>query len=213
MILLVACASEALVDTETEASAIDGAAYSVRWSGQLGENDLGWIVELSEATFADYQVSLVPCATASLSVLAEANAGHGEAFDDSAVIGPWRAELGEDLELGEADFGADWYCHVHVLSSGFGEETLVLRGQALRGDEVVDFDVSTGLAYGELYDLDATGEGSWAEVVLERRMATLFQGVDFATEDDLVWAVMSNLYAHQRVAVELVEHDHDSGGH
>ena len=206
MIALLACAA-GVSDTGLGAVAVDGASYELAWLGALGETDEGWTVELSEVWVSDYSVALVPCPTARLSRVGQARAGHGEELDDSTLIGPWAGAFLSG-ELGSVDFEADWYCEVHVLSSGVGEDTLRLEGVARRGEVEVPLSVATGLAYGELVPLSVSGSGTYATVRIERDLGALFDGVDFATEEDLAWAVLGNLYAAQTVTVELEPHDH-----
>ena len=161
--------------------------------------------------------------------LGVAHAGHGDAANPVEVYEPLVESL---TELGRVHFGSRettgaTYCRIHYLVARALEaetrelpdpelvgRTLRLEGTWRRGGEgAVDFAFETGLAWGALRDiadgpeaepfqLDSRQGG--ARVDVERQLATVFDGLDFAEGevDDWGRAVLRNLLVDTRFSVE-----------
>ncbi len=145
-------------------------------------------------------------------------AGHGGDLDPAAVDDPYVESLldaDEPLLFGFREMPGTSYCRVHYLAGHAMDRTvrnlpeapdllgtsLWLRGAWSRGGRSGAVEVTTGLAYGGFRDLaEAPAEPpfeltSGAEVVVERDLAGLFDGValDAVEPEALGRAVLRNL--------------------
>lgn len=156
-------------------------------------------------------------------------AGHTQAPDPSSLRVTTLTDLTQaqgETSLGEARFPETRYCRVHFLVAGGARPSaytatfptvdttrtsLHVRGAWRRGShEWQAFELSTKSADAMLLDLpdvfDGPAEGSAAVVVLERRLATMFDDVDVgalsqAAREAAARAVLRNLDHQARVRV------------
>ncbi|TNE91875.1 MAG: hypothetical protein EP330_04015 [Deltaproteobacteria bacterium] len=182
-------------------------------AGWAVDTDLGYRVEITEGSLTTWAVALVACedvvARSWLDVLLPtAHAGHGTAADPST----WSSPLTEDLvnpeprAYGDLVFDEALYCRLHYLAWRADEETagaaaadlglsLRLVGTVTHPDGHAEpLDVSTTYGHGALLDLpgDLYQQGT-LEAVVRRPLSSAFDGVDFATDEDVAWTVLGNL--------------------
>jgi hypothetical protein len=152
-------------------------------------------------------------------IAVRAAAAH-EDVDPSTLDIDVEEDLVDPVELGplHARFAAGRYCRAHWLvarsdaagGDPFARLSLRVRGTWTRGDRAGSFDLRTGWPEGQLVELAAAGaatatlggSGSARAVVrVERRLATLFDGVDFAGASDaaILGRAIANVVGTARV--------------
>ncbi len=169
------------------------------------QTNLGFDVTLIEARVHTYSASLVPCdplaRDGSLLFPRIARAGHGDESDPSAV-GP----LDEDLlntsrqTLSATSLEAS-YCRVHYLVARDDTgRSLSVVGAATRGDDSYPIAIETDLATGTLRDLPLRATN---DVLIERRLSTLFDDVEFAAPTEAMErTVLRNLTTDTVISLE-----------
>ncbi|MCB9744178.1 MAG: hypothetical protein H6740_16390 [Alphaproteobacteria bacterium] len=199
-------------------------------------NDQGYRVRVRSGWIVTNSLSLVECATASLQpqplglalVEATAFAGHGGETDPSALPLPVAQSLTalEPQTLAELQFTAARYCEAHqlvarVIDGAQGApESPALTGLSLtvegawagKDDAWTPFTVESSAAFGKLHALeDVEGEGARLELTLTRKLATLFDGVDFreADEDDIIDALLRRVVEDAELSFRLEEASQD----
>ena len=163
---------------------------------------------------------------AALFPISAARAGHDEQADPSAVPRSYVESLTEprDTVLGAVAFEPTDYCRVHYLiaradgdtyalpdDTGMNGISLLVEGRyTAPGGATGRFAIAESNAHGALVDLaealdDPSALGGHAEVTIERSVDQLFDGIELdAVEDDQIgWAVLSNLAKTTRVTVFL----------
>ncbi len=159
-----------------------------------------------------------------------AHAHHAEFDDPSMLEMVLVEELGGEaggappLLLGSSWFPTAEYCGAHWLIARGDEDTfdpdggsawgraLHVEGRWERGDEAGSIAIGTSLgnamtrAFDDV-DLAAAAGGDGAIVTIERKLGTMFDGVDFAAGqvNAIDWAVVTNLVEQASVSVERVD--------
>jgi hypothetical protein len=215
---------------------VSSASYWLTWAGgdvteeATGwsvENDLGYRIHVTAGGLQNLRVQLVPCeeessAASTLNLLAPffggaAWAGHGDAVDPSHS----HETLVEQLDApsaqvwDEVSFTPAVYCQLHFILSGTEEEprSLWVSGTVEYPDgEEEALSIETTLSWGEnlfLSEMVAIPEEEpvGLRVLLERDQDSLFDGLDFASEKDVLERskiLLRNLVQNSRVRLDLL---------
>lgn len=200
----------------------DGGGWSIT-------GDDGVTVTVDTGYLVNYQASLVPCTDTFLAELDGVDVGstrlasHGDVADPSATPIP-RVERLRGLAgdtLGDITMTSDRYCGVHYLIARGNLDTVPLPADVLMigrtlylsgtvtppsGDGFA-FVVDTSLAHARLdglSELEVVGNGKHADVVIERDLARVFEGVDWqGGEAERAFQILANVTGHARIRVEL----------
>jgi len=152
-----------------------------------------------------------------------AHAHHGE-FDDDSQIEPVVVEGFEDpkrtaVELGGSTFPGAEYCGVHWLLARGDDDSIAPDGSSAwgravhlvgtweRDGEEGSIEAGTSLAQGMLRTIDQAdlhGAGDGAVITIQRQLGTMFDGIEFATDNtnSVDWDVVSNLVEQAAVSIE-----------
>ena len=215
---------------------VSSASYWLTWAGgdvteeATGwsvENDLGYRIHVTEGGLQNVRVQLVPCEEESSATSAwnlfspffggAAWAGHGDAVDPSHS----HETLVEQLDMptaqvwDEVSFVPAVYCQLHFILSGTEEESrsLWVNGVVEYPDgEQEALSIETTLSWGEslfLREMVAIPEEEpvGLRVLLERDQESLFDGLDFASEKDVLERskiLLRNLVQNSRVRLDLL---------
>lgn len=189
-------------------------------------NDLGWRVQLHRGSFTMYVVSLVPCPYADdVSVFR----GHGGFTDPSATDAPYIEDMGvlSDISFDPRTFIQTAYCDVHMLAGRANDDavglvdddtqytSLTLEATVTAPDgRRFDFNIQSDAADGEIVPLswpaDIEPEGTRGTLTITRHLETMFDGIDFANEDEieededeLARAILANLTRDATISLVL----------
>jgi hypothetical protein len=193
-------------------------------------NDLGYRVRVGRGWVTSYSTELVECpkdAAAWFPFPSLAFAGHLAGTPNPAAVKPMRVESllrPADAEAGVVTLAPQPYCQLHYLVARAGHDspglpaeldmvdtTLHVEGTYRAADAAGDtaFTIHSASAYGQLFPLHVDTGREGAEVVLRRRLAAMFDGVDFARmpEKTIALQILRALVDH--VAVEVRRRDAD----
>ena len=201
--------------------------YTLDWSwedtvsqtGETGfavESDLGFLVRVESGALISHTLQLVPCESPSpdsgllgrlrRQVLPSAWASDSSAHDPSASPEPVAEGLGEPQEstLGPVVLEESIYCQLHYLvaPSEFGGTSLTLEAQVETAEGSLPLSISTPTAWAEMWPLGEVvptdpEEPIHLEIQAARRLASLFDGIDFSAsleEEDMARAILRNLF-------------------
>lgn len=203
--------------------------YTLGWDTTgvtLGEGwtvaaEEGWTVQVTAAAITSFAASLVQCSDIVAwrpRLIAPAWAGHGGLNDPSTLESPVIEDFTAptDTTLGALTFAEAEYCRVHWLVASAPmtapgiethpwmiDHTLALDGVATGpAGERRTLSLRSVDAEGAVVDVDADVSGA-AQVRVVRALAGAFAGTDLAadSDDELAWAVLSNLAHATRVEV------------
>lgn len=198
-------------------------------SGWQVVTDLGYQVHVESGSLVAYSTQLIECphehptALDALDLINTAEAGHGsDGADPSALPQGMIENLAAPglIKLGTVTLTGDLhYCQAHYLIArtdstieGMSQTdplwgvSLYLTGTYQQGNSApVPFTLQTSLANGKIADLDHTALHSQpiADVIITRRLDTLFNGLDFATMEsaELGKAALWNLIADLTISL------------
>ena len=198
--------------------------------GWTVRNDLGYRVHVGRGWVTSYSTELVECPkeASGWSLFAgTAFAGHLAGTPNPAAVKPMRVESltqPADGEAGVVTLAPQPYCQLHYLVARAGHDspglpaeldmvdtTLHVDGSYRAPHAATDtaFTIHTASAYGQLFPLRVDTGREGGDVVLRRRLASTFDGVDFARmpEKAIALQILRALVDH--VAVEVRRRDAD----
>jgi len=205
---------DVLLDTEAKGDPIvvGTIRYSLTWNwdgvektstGWKVVNDLGYQVEVTSGRLVTRNLELIPCHYKpaqppqvwlwDLLKPAAVYAGHGSLLPNPAKISrSYEEDFAKlsDIEIESRKVTDPEYCQAHYLiarptGTGPGDSSLELSGSYAKDGQGEAFTIASNMAYGELKDLDAAVSiVGGIDVVVERSVAKLFDGVDFGAMDE-----------------------------
>jgi hypothetical protein len=193
-------------------------------------SDLGYRVRVTRGWATTYSTELVECPrepAAWSPFTGVAFAGHSTGTPNPAAVKAMRVESLTDPTDGEAGavtLAPQAYCQLHYLLARAAREatglpadvdmvdtTLHVDGTYRAPDAAADtaFSVHTASAYGQLFGVQVDTGREHADVVIRRRLARMFDGVDFARmpEKAVGLQILRSLVDH--VTVEVRRRDAD----
>ena len=190
--------------------------------------DLGYRVHVRRGWVTSYSTELVECPkeTAAWSLFADpAFAGHLSGTPNPAAVKPMRVEsltAPAASEAGIVTLSPQPYCQLHYLVARAGHDspglpadldmvdtTLHVEGAYRAADAAGDtaFTIHSSSAYGQLFALQLDTGRDGGDVVLQRRLASMFDGVDFARMPEKTAALQILRALVDHVAVEVRRRD------
>ena len=223
-LLAVACTTaQTDHDQQTDLPTLTALSWTLDWDAdgiELGpdgswstNSDLGYTVTVSHAFIVTAAISLVPCtlegdtgvfAWLSLLLGQPAFANHAP-FEDGSLLELSAKEWltpAKTVSLPSTSFPLTQYCSAYWLlarggpDSEFEHTSIELRGTWHHGDDTGSFDITSDFARASIANLSAipvdTRQG---HVTLTRPMARLFDGIDFAKDNDyaIAWSVVHTM--------------------
>jgi hypothetical protein len=200
LLLLLAGCQVPDTDGATEGAMVSGSRWRLAWDrdgtvpssegGWSVESDRGYRVHLQAGEVIVHSVALGRCGAVAGAGHADVDASHIDLGIDEDLDAPW------DQGPFQVNFDAARYCRVHWLvarahgdtAAPFQQVSLRLRGRWSRAGEARDFTVATWWPEGQLVELAPSAAVARATITVERKLARLFGGIDFASAADAVIA-------------------------
>lgn len=221
--LLSGCAVDAAepADLPWDEQPITSSSWRLRWpadAAAIQSNDLGYTVEIDQLWLVVHSVALSQCESVASSWLAPlfdaaigtAHAAHGGEEEPSQQLLSAAVTPGFDEGTATTEFVSATYCGVWVMLAraepgtvgpdGDSADGSVLRieGRWSRGEEEGEIRIDSSLTDSRIRpwaEIKQVGSGDHVEVSLELPATGIWDGLDFATQNDdaLAWAVLENV--------------------
>lgn len=219
-VLLSGCTAGSEDPVPWEDQGVSSAQWQIRWpadAATIQSNDLGYTVEIDQLWVVVHSVALSQCESVASSWLAPlfdaaigtAHAAHGGEEEPSQQLLSAAVTPGFDEGTATTEFVSATYCGVWVMLAraepgtvgpdGDSADGSVLRveGRWSRGEEEGEIRIDSSLTDSRIRpwaEINQVGSGDHVEVSLDLPATGIWDGLDFAVQNDdaLAWGVLEN---------------------